>query len=84
MKYSFKAWFYGHFFHSTCKPQYKNRNISNKAMRNIVKEHKAITLRAKDMNDEKLLSSCEYFTVKALDIESRTQLEATEKSFVIL
>ena len=57
MKYSFKAWFYGHFFHSTCKSQYKIRNISNKAMWNVVKEHKAITLRAKDMNDEKLLSS---------------------------
>jgi mannose-6-phosphate isomerase len=31
---------------------------------------------------EKLLSSCEYFTVKALDIASRASLEADEKSFV--
>ena len=31
---------------------------------------------------EKLLSSCEYFTVHALDINSRAWLEADEKSFV--
>ncbi len=31
---------------------------------------------------EKLLSSCEYFTVHALDIKNRAWIEATEKSFV--
>ncbi len=31
---------------------------------------------------EKLLSSCEYFTVHALEIDSRAWLEADEKSFV--
>ena len=31
---------------------------------------------------EKLLSSCEYFTVKALDINERAWLEASDKSFV--
>ena len=31
---------------------------------------------------EKLLSSCEYFTVKALDIENRAWLKADESSFV--
>ncbi|MGN0664941.1 MAG: type I phosphomannose isomerase catalytic subunit [Huintestinicola sp.] len=30
----------------------------------------------------KLLASCEYFTVNALDISSKASLEATEKSFV--
>lgn len=57
MKYSFKAWFYGHFFHGLCKPQYKAAGVTGKNIGNIVKEHKAITVRAKDMNDEKLLSS---------------------------
>ena len=31
---------------------------------------------------EKLLSSCEYFTVHALDIKEKAELEATNKSFV--
>lgn len=53
MRYSFKAWFYGHFFHSLCRPHYK----SARDALSVVKEHKAITLRARDMNDEKLLSS---------------------------
>ena len=57
MKYSFKVWFYGQFFHGTCKPQYKRRNISNKVLKDIIKEYKSIVIRAKDMNDEKLLSS---------------------------
>lgn len=57
MKYSFNAWFYGHFFHSLCKPQYKAAGVKKSNIRKIVKEHKAITIRAKDMNDEKLLSS---------------------------
>ena len=57
MKYSFKAWFYGHFFHSLCKPQYKAAGVTGRNVCKIVKEHKAITVRAKDMNDEKLLSS---------------------------
>lgn len=57
MKYSFKAWVYGHFFHSLCKPQYKAEGVKKSNIRKIVKEHKAITIRAKDMNDEKLLSS---------------------------
>ncbi len=57
MKYSFKAWFYGHFFHGLCKPRYKAAGVSGGNVREIVKEHKAITIRAKDMNDEQLLSS---------------------------
>ena len=57
MKYSFKAWFYGHFFHSTCKKELKKAGVSGSDLRKIVKEQKSITLRAKDMNDEKLLSS---------------------------
>lgn len=36
----------------------------------------------KDGWSEKLLASCEYFTVHALDITDRAWLEATEKSFV--
>lgn len=36
----------------------------------------------KDGWSEKLLSSCRYFTVHALDIESKAALEATDKSFV--
>ena len=55
MKKSFKAWFYGKFFHSLCKPQYKKRGVSN--ISGIIKEHKNIYARAKEMNDEKLLSS---------------------------
>lgn len=31
---------------------------------------------------EKLLSSCEYFTVHSLDIKEKAELEATDKSFV--
>lgn len=57
MKYSFKAWFYGHFFHTICKPQYQVAGVKSRNVGKIVKEHKAITIRAKDMNDEKLLSS---------------------------
>ena len=57
MKYSFKAWFYGRFFHSLCKPQYKAAGVTSRKVGKIVKEHKTITIRAKEMNDEKLLSS---------------------------
>ncbi|MBR1597889.1 MAG: L-2-amino-thiazoline-4-carboxylic acid hydrolase [Lachnospiraceae bacterium] len=57
MKYSFKAWFYGYFFHSACKPIYRKRGISKKSIIEIAVEHKKITIRAKDMNDDRLLSS---------------------------
>ncbi len=57
MKYSFKTRFYGHFFHSLCKPRYKSAGVTGNNISRIVKEYKNITLRAKDMNDEKLLSS---------------------------
>ncbi len=39
------------------KQQYKAAGVTGRNVCKIVKEHKAITVRAKDMNDEKLLSS---------------------------
>ena len=57
MKYSFKAWMIGHIFHSACKKEYAKRGIPKKVLAKIVIEHKKITVRAKDMHDEKLLSS---------------------------
>lgn len=38
----------------------------------------------KDGYDETLLASCEYFTVKALDIDTRAWIEASEGSFIHL
>ncbi len=57
MKLSLKARFIGHFFHSMLKPQYAARNFPKSAVTDIAKEYKLIAARAKDMNDEKLLSS---------------------------
>ena len=57
MKYSLKAWVIGHIIHCACKKEYAKRGITQKVLANIVTEHKRITVRAKDMNDEKLLSS---------------------------
>ncbi len=57
MKYSFKAWFMGHFFHSACQRGYKEHGVSKAAIVKIQLEHKRITLHAKDMNDDKLFSS---------------------------
>jgi hypothetical protein len=57
MKYSFKAWFMGHFFHNACQKGYKEHGVSKAARVKIQLEHKRITLRAKDMNDDKLLAS---------------------------
>ena len=57
LKYSFKAWVMGHYFHSACQKGYKEHGVSKTAIVKIQLEHKRITLRAKDMNDEKLLAS---------------------------
>ena len=57
MKYSFKAWCIGHFFHSACKKEYKRRSIPKKAVMKIALEHKMITIRAKNMSHGKLMSS---------------------------
>ena len=57
MKYSFKAWCIGHFFHSACKKEYKRRGIPKKAVMKIALEHKMITIRAKNMSHGKLMSS---------------------------
>ena len=57
MKYSFKAWVIGHMIHSACKKQYKKHGVSNVSAAKTAAEHKKITLRAKDMNDDRLYSS---------------------------
>lgn len=57
MKYSFKVWCIGKFFHIACKKEYAKRNISGKAVGNIAVEYKNITLRAKNMSYGKLMSS---------------------------
>lgn len=57
MNNSFKVRFYGFFFHSACKKEYKKHGIPKKTVKAIVAEHKNIILRAKDMNDERLISS---------------------------
>ncbi|MBP3271489.1 MAG: L-2-amino-thiazoline-4-carboxylic acid hydrolase [Ruminococcus sp.] len=56
MKYTFKAWFTGHYFNIACKKGYKAHGVSSSATE-IPSEYKKICLRAKDMNDEKLLMS---------------------------
>lgn len=57
MKYTIKVKFYSFFFHSACKKEYKKSGIPAKAVKAIAAEQKRIILRAKDMNDERLLSS---------------------------
>ena len=47
----------GHYFHSACQKGYKEHGVSKAAIVKIQLEHKRITLRAKDMNDDKLLAS---------------------------
>lgn len=57
MKYSFKVRIMGYIFHSACKKEYVKQGITKQAAGDIMTEHKRIVKRAKDMNDEKLLSS---------------------------
>lgn len=49
MKYSLNAWITGHIYHSACKPFLKEKSVTGKTLWKIVKEHKAITLRAKSI-----------------------------------
>lgn len=56
MKYSVSAWVLSHFYHSSVKAELKRRGFPKSTARKVVKEHKAITIRAKDIGNSKLLS----------------------------
>ncbi|MCR5396637.1 MAG: L-2-amino-thiazoline-4-carboxylic acid hydrolase [Lachnospiraceae bacterium] len=57
MKNTFKVRFLSAYFHNIMKPEYRNKSISRKRIKDIAKEHKKITIRAGEMSDDKLISS---------------------------
>ena len=57
MKYTFKAWFIGHYFYTATKPLLKEKGVSKPALIKIKSECKAITIRAKDMSQSSLSAS---------------------------
>lgn len=46
MKYSVSVWVLSHFYHSAVKAELKRWGFPKSTARKIVKEHKAITIRA--------------------------------------
>lgn len=57
MKYSFQAWLTGHVYHNACKPYLKQKGVTGREIWQIVKEHKLITLRAKDIGAKNMTSA---------------------------
>ena len=57
MRSSFKIWFIGLYFHSACKKGQTARGLSDKTRADILREHRAIVARAKDMSDSRLCTS---------------------------
>ena len=57
MKSSFKIWFMGRFFHTACRKGQLAHGLTKKTRAEILKEHKAIIARSKEMSDGRLLSS---------------------------
>ena len=57
MKNTLKIRFFSMYFQSIMKPEYRNKSVSRKQVKNIAKEQKEITFRAGEMSDGKLISS---------------------------
>lgn len=57
MKFSLQAWITGHVYHSACKPYLREKGVTGKDSWKIVKEHKLITLRAKDIGAKNMAGS---------------------------
>ena len=57
MRSSFKIWFMGLYFHNACKKGQIACGLSAKKRSEILKEHRAVVARAKEMSDSRLCSS---------------------------
>ena len=57
MKKTFKTWFMGRFFHSSCKAAYARCGLPKSTVSAILAENYAIAARSKPMNDDRLISS---------------------------
>ncbi len=77
MKNTFKVRFMSYYFHNLLKPEYRNKSVSRKIVRDIAKEQRKVTLRAGEMNDGKLISSY-IMAIYFIAMNRRSGLDAEE------